>query len=66
MFPFYMMLTEFFEKLKVFSSDFSMMKDIAAALSSSSLQITLLPSVNTLKSFISTLDVQYFQKDAHE
>ena len=52
-----MMLTEFCEKLKVFSSDFSMMKDIAAALSSSSLQITFLPSVNTLKSFISTLGV---------
>ena len=52
-----MMLTEFCEKLKVFSSDFSMMKDIAAALSFSSLQITFLPSVNTLKSFISTLGV---------
>ena len=53
-----MMLTEFCEKLKEFSSsDFSMMKNIAAALSSSSLQITFLPSVNTLKSFISTLGV---------
>ena len=52
-----MMLTEFCEKLKEFSSDFSMMKNIAAALSSSSLQITFLPSVNTLKSFVSTLGV---------
>ena len=41
-FPFYMTLTEFCKKLKVVSFDFSMMKNIVAPLSSSSLPIKLI------------------------
>ena len=41
MFPFYMILTEFCEKLKVVSSNFSDIKNIVAPLSSSSLPIKL-------------------------
>ena len=37
-----MMLTEFCEKLKVVSSDFSMIKNIVAPLSSSSLPVKLI------------------------
>ena len=35
MFPFYIMLKEFFKKLKNVSSDFSLMENIVASLSSS-------------------------------
>ena len=41
MFPFYMILPEFCEKLKAVSSDFSMMKKIVAPSSSSNLPMKL-------------------------
>ena len=42
MFPFYMMLTEFCENLKVVSSHFSMMKKTVAPLSSLGLPVKLI------------------------
>ena len=42
MFPFYMILTDFCEKLKAVSFDFWMMENIVALISSSSLPIKLI------------------------
>ena len=42
MFPFYMMLTKFCEKLKVISSNFSIIKNVVAPLSSSILPMKLI------------------------